>query len=392
LGKIGPKAHERKSGGWEVIYYYSTDDITGKRKKITCYGKTKSEAEEKMEQKLTSLLNGEYTEPSKITVGAWFTQWLEMYARPKVKQSTYVNYRGHIEKRVIPMIGHIRLSKLKVDTLQRFLNEQYEHGNSKHPDEALSAKTVRNIYLMIHSALKQAYKNGLIPKNYAEFVSLPTVTEVEMRVLTRDEHQRLFDEIKVSKERYKIGILICLATGIRVGELAGLQWQDIDFEEKLLKVRRTLGRLPSMDTTKNKTEIVIGTPKSKNGNRDIPIPDFLIDYLKEYRAEREKEKSIAEDAYDNQNFVICNELGCCTEPRTLQDTFQRLIKAAGIENANYHCTRHTFATRAIEAGMDIKTLSIILGHADVSTTLNKYAHVLTEQKRSAMDLVSEFYK
>ncbi len=392
MGNISPKAHQRKSGGWEVVYYYDTDDLTGKRKKITTYGKTKSEAEGKMKQKIIDLLHGNRVEPNKETVGGWFQEWLTLYAKPKVKQSTYVNYRSYIEKRIVPELGHLRLSKLKVDHLQRFLNQVYAHGNFRSPGQPVSPKTIRNLHLMIHSALEQAYKNGLIPKNYAEFVSLPKTTATEMRVLSKQEHQRLIKAIHSSNERWKIGILICLSTGIRAGELCGLQWQDIDFDTQIMKIRRTLGRLATMEDSSQKTELVIGTPKSKNSMRNIPIPDFLVEHLQQYRFAREMEKLDAEDFYDNRGFILCNEVGMPVEPRTLQDVFKRLLKEAEISDANFHSTRHTFATRAIEAGMDVKTLSMILGHADVSTTLNRYAHVLDDQKRAAMALINSFYE
>ena len=159
-----------------------------------------------------------------------------------------------------------------------------------------------------------------------------------------------------------------------------------------MKIRRTLNRLPAMYTSEHKTEVVIGTPKSDKSKREIPLPDFLMPYIDEYHAAREAERKAAGDIYDERGFIICNEIGNPVEPRTMQDTFKRLIKAAGIEDANFHCLRHTFATRALESGVEIKTLSEILGHADVSTTFNKYAHSLPEQKRKAMDAVSKFYK
>ncbi len=244
---------------------------------------------------------------------------------------------------------------------------------------------------MMHTAFKQAYENGLIAKNFLDLVKLPKVVRTEMRVLTLEEHQRLYETIQNSDERYKVGVLLCLATGIRVGELVGLQWRDIDFEARMMRIRRTLNRLPAMDQRERKTEIVIGVPKSDKSPRDIPLPAFLIPHLGEYRAEREREKDLVEEEYDPRGFIICNELGNPVEPRTMQDTFKRLLGAANIKNANFHCTRHTFATRAIENGMEVKTLSEILGHADVSTTLNRYAHSLPEQKRKMMEMMGAFY-
>ncbi|MVB12756.1 Transposase from transposon Tn916 [Caprobacter fermentans] len=248
------------------------------------------------------------------------------------------------------------------------------------------------MYTMFSTALKQAYENSLINRNFVEFVKLPKVTKKEMRILSLSEEQKLLTTIKASDERYKIGILICLCTGIRVGELCGLQWRDIDEVTHVLSIRRTLNRLPAMDQSKRKTELVIGIPKSDKSIRDIPLPSFLIDDLKAYKAQRDKEKVAAGDIYDERGFIICNEIGRPIEPRTMEDVFKRLLISAGVANANFHAMRHTFATRAVESGVDIKTLSELLGHADVSTTLNRYAHSLDEQKRKAMALMEGLYQ
>ena len=383
-------SYQRKDNRWEAQSYYGTDEITGKRKKITKYGATEKEAVGKVRDALAEIKNGTYVEPNKMTVSKWFKEWLEIYAKPNVKQSTYVNYRTHIESRIIPAIGNLKLQRLRVDILQKFFNEQAESGSLIKPGEPLSPKTVRNLYTMMQTALQQAYLNELLPKKYIDSVKIPSAKPKEMRVLTKDEHKRLLCEIQRSDERYRVGILICLGTGIRVGELCGLRWEDFDEENKLLKIRRTLNRLPSMDKSKGKTEIVIDSPKSDKSIRNIPLPTYVIESIKGHRERCNKEKVLAGTAYYDSKHIICNELGHYVEPRTIQDTFKRMAKAAGIENVSMHCLRHTFATRAVESGVDIKTLSVILGHADATITINRYAHALEEQKRLAMDKISLF--
>lgn len=278
-----------------------------------------------------------------------------------------------------------------MDLFQKFFNEKAENGRLDGKG-GLSEKTLRNMYTMLSTSLKQAYENSLIKKNFVELVKLPKVTKKEMRVLTLSEEQKLLNAIKASEERYKIGVLICLCTGIRVGELCGLQWQDIDEVNHVLSIRRTLNRLPTMDKSKGKTELVIGTPKSDKSIRNIPLPMFLIDNIREYKVQRDAEKAVAGDIYDKRGFIICNEIGQPVEPRTMEDVFKRLLVSADVSKANFHALRHTFATRAVESGVDIKTLSELLGHADVSTTLNRYAHSLDEQKRKAMSLMAGLYK
>ena len=173
----------------------------------------------------------------------------------------------------------------------------------------LSEKTLRNMYTMLSTALKQAYENGLLNKNLAELVKLPKVVKKEMRVLSLSEQKELISVLKISQERYKIGVLICLSTGMRIGELCGLQWRDLNGTTNVLSIRRTLNRLPTIDKKKGKTEIVIDTPKSDKSIRDIPLPPFLVVELVAYKGLREKEKAAAAEIYDNRGFIICNELG-----------------------------------------------------------------------------------
>jgi len=390
MPKKGINIYHRKDGRWEGTYYHDINPQTGKRKKLSRYGQTEKEAKEKLLTAMSEMKSGTYIEKNKLTLEGWLIQWLEVYAKPKVKQSTYVSYDTYINKHIIPEIGKIKLVDLRVDMLQQFFNKKATMGRLDGKG-GLSEKTLRNLYTMLSTALKQAYENSLINKNLAELVKLPKVMRTEMRVLSLSEQQKLIEALKTSEERYKIGILICLSTGIRIGELCGLQWQDINEITHVLSIRRTLNRLPTIDKTKGKTELVIDTPKSQKSVRDIPLPAFLIDELNIYKQLREEEKAAAADIYDKRGFILCNEIGAPVEPRMMQDVFKRVLKVAGIEDANFHALRHTFATRAVEMGMDIKTLSELLGHADVSTTLNKYAHSMDEQKRKAMNLMAGLY-
>lgn len=243
---------------------------------------------------------------------------------------------------------------------------------------------------MIHSALKQAYKNGLVNKNVSELLTLPKQKGKEMRVLSLNEQKAL--QTAVQGERLGIGIIISLYTGIRLGELLGLKFDDIDFEAETITIRRTLNRLKVFDNPDKKTDIVIGEPKSIKAKRIIPLQDFLIPLLKTHRIKILTERMKVLNMYKNDGFVICNEFGGYIEPRTYQDFFKRMLKKAGIENTNFHTLRHTFATRALETGFDVKVLADILGHADASTTLNKYAHALPDHKKTSMEKLSCLYE
>lgn len=383
---------QRSNGTWMARKYLGRDLLTGKRKSIVRYGKTAAEATAKLEQALAELHTGTYVEQRNITVGQWFPDWLEKYCKPKLKQSTFNSYRSYVDKRIVPIMGHIRLLDLSVDICQRFLNDQLAHGNLR-DGGPLSPKTIRNLYLCMHAAMEQAVKNELVVKNQMKGVVLPRLEEVEMRVLTKQEYVAMVKAAQESEERYALGVLLSLKTGMCIGEICGLRWKDIDVHERTIHIRQTLQRQEKLEHEEGeaKTEIVIGPPKSKKSRRDIPLQESLIPFLREQRKRQKEDALAAEDAYQNKGYVLMNEMGCYIEPRTLQDTFQRLRKKAGVDEANFHSLRHTFATRAIENHMDVKTLSEILGHEDVSTTMNRYAHSLDEHKRKAMQRMDQLY-
>ena len=310
-----------------------------------------------------------------MTLAAFLTEWFEVYSRPNVKESTAVAYECYIRRHIVPVLGDYRMCDLNLLVLQRFFNEK---------SQQLSPKSVSNIRMMLHSVFKHALFLDLIPKNYIEFVKIPTVRPKEMEVFTLEEQQRLINTILHTDERFAFGVFLCLTTGIRVGEMCGLQWQHIDTKKKMLKIRQTVQRILNLDYdgTNKKTQLVIGTPKTIFSQRDIPLTDDLITLLSEHR---EKVMRINGKRFgDPEQFIISKNLNTPLEPPTMQDTFKRLLRDAGMKETNFHTLRHTFATRALEAGVDFKTLSILLGHADINITMNRYAHVLQEPKIAAM--------
>lgn len=384
---------QRKDGRWEGLY-----TVNYKRKSV--YGKTQEDIRKKLNKILNEIDTGMYTEKSNITLSAWLDEWLEVYAKPSIRISTYGSYEGFIRNHIKPEIGKIKLTSLRPDMLQKFFNQKLISGRcDKVIDNktkklvskkgGLSEKTIKNMYNMVHSALKQAHKNGLVYRNVSELITLPKQRKNEMHVLTLDEQRALQNAIQ--GERLGVGILLSLFTGIRLGELLGLKFQDIDFETKTISIRRTLNRLKVFDNPHKKTEIVIGEPKTANAQRVIPLQDFLIPILKEHKLNIIRERLKVANLYKNNDFVICNEFGKYIEPRTYQDFFKKMLKRAEVNNTNFHTLRHTFATRALENGFDVKVLADILGHADASTTLNKYAHALPDHKKNSMEKLSCLY-
>lgn len=321
---------------------------------------------------------------SEMTVAEWLNYWYNTYALRTIKQSTAVSYRGYINRHLIPVIGDIHVSDLNGNILQEFFNERYDNGNTR--GGGLSAKSVHNLYLMLHKALDKACDVDIIRKNYVDCVELPKLIKPETNVLTVAEQHKLIMELKGTEEILGFGVTIALYTGMRLGEVLGLRWCDIDMCNDMIYVRRTVNRLPTLNG-KTKTEIVIGTPKSQASIRNIPFTDCLKN---EFVMQKEKNKALMGNRKPSEDdYVLQLRVGHPVEPKTMQMVFKRILRDAHIRDVNFHALRHTFATRAIECGMDVKTLSAILGHADVTTTLNRYAHTLDEHKRNAIATLME---
>lgn len=371
---------QRKDGLYEVRITSRPDPSTGRKKRVSRYAKTREEA-----LRIRSELQLQYGSgaavPTSLTLGEWLPHWLELYARPSVRHSTYVSYEGYVRKHLVPALGALPLDKLIPADLQRLYLQKLQQDH-------LSPKTIANLHACLHRALQQAVKEQLILSNPCDAVDLPRKDAAEISVLTREQQAQLMQESY--RHRYGVFIRLALSTGMRIGEIVGLRWSDVDLNNRILFVRSTLNRLPTVDG-ESKTQLFVGTPKTKNGRRSIPLFDAIILDFWDWRKVQEADAQLARCAYENTGYVVTNEFGRPIEPRTFRDHYIRILKAAGLPHLTFHALRHTFATRAIEQGMDVKALSKILGHASVGFTLDTYAHLLDDHKRESMLLMQELY-
>ena len=297
--------------------------------------------------------------------------WLDKYAKLSIKPRSYNKYEAFITLHINPILGDIPITEITSNMLQDFILQKLENGNLK-TNKPLSVNTVFGIVSVLKQAFKLALTLDLIPKDPTVAIKLPQPQEKEIQALTRDEQKRIEEYcLKQTKNNY-IGIIICLYTGIRLGELLALTWDDIDFEKKFLYIKKTAYKIK----INGKNQMVIDKPKTKKSNRIIPLPDKLLTLL-----QLSKNKS-------NSDYILSTKTNNMVDIRSYQRTFESILNKCGIKHYNFHCLRHTFATRALELGMDIKTLSEILGHTNVAITLNRYAHSLLEYKILEMNKIS----
>lgn len=375
---------QRADGRWEVRITLGTDFSTGEPKRISKYAATHEDAV-KLLHELSFLRDTSPKNFQTITLGEWLDLCLSVYMKHSLKQSTYLSYESYIRVHFKPALGAIPLQDLTPRLLQQYYNYKAETG--------LSPKTIINLNLFLHKALSYAVSEGYIQTNPAASINLSRGQKPQTEILTRDEQIRLMQGSY--QHRYGVFIRLVLFTGLRIGELLGTRWEDIDFHSGILHVRRTLNRLNKVKKSiipgEAKTEIVIQTPKSQNSIRSIPLLPSIIADLQNWRSVQQQDRALAGDAYRESGFIVTNELGGFIEPRTFKDYYNQILELSGLRHFTFHALRHTFASRAMEQGMDPKTLSIILGHYSVSFTLDTYAHVLDDHKREGMSLMDELY-
>ena len=238
----------------------------------------------------------------------------------------------------------------------------------------------------------QAVKNHLLHENLIEGIRLPKAAKAEMRVLSREEQRRLMTTARLAPEPAAFGIIFDMFTGLRLGELCGLRWENVDMDSRSFLICETRNRLPNHDDSIAASTTVKTTPTTKtdNSRRRVFIMDELFHDFEMYRS---IQMSIKEQdySYNPEGYVFCQENGSPYEPRTYQDLFKRCVRQAGIPDANFHSLRHTFATRSLEQGMDAVTLSRLLGHANPSITLDKYGHALDDHKRISVAKLGDIY-
>ena len=361
MPRHGELVYKRKDGRWEARY---VKEVTIEGKKIygSVYAKSYREVKERQKEAAIKPLIPSSHHGYK-TIEDIMDEWLKANQN-QLKPASFQKYQGLADNHIIPYMGRVQIRFLTRQYIIDFTDAKLQNG--KVDGGPLSRKTVNDILIVLKMALNYAAEEYdlQIPR-----INLLKEKKKEADVLSISDQQKLVRYLLEDMDKFKFGILLSLYTGMRIGELCALQWEDIG--EDYITVNKTLQRLKDGH---GKTCIVIAEPKSESSIRVIPIFTMLRPFINDFR----KESGYVLQ-YQNIEFM---------EPRLMQFHFQRIIKKIGLENTNFHTLRHTFATRCIEAGFDVKTLSEILGHSDVKTTLNRYVHSSYHLKQVNMEKLS----
>ena len=364
MSRRGENIYLRKDGLYEARYIKEID-VLGKKKYGSVYSRSYREVKAKRQDALDDLLlNQKPISIRNMTISELTEEWLYIN-KSRLKLSTYQRYCGLYKKHIKDNIGGIRIIFFSAISVREFALKLESLG--------LRAQSANSVLIFLHSVLKYGHQQYNLPLPVFKYFQ---PEQTEMRVFSREEQKRLVEYLKHDMDIYKLGIIIALYTGIRIGELCALRWGDI--AENCIKVNRTMQRLQKKDG--KGTEVVVGPPKTKKSIRTIPILSSLRDLIEEFNGSREA-----------QSYILGTSYKPIVEPRVMQYKFQQHLKEIKIEGASFHTLRHTFATRAVEAGIDIKALSELLGHSNVQTTLNRYVHSSLSHKRDNVEKLRPFF-
>lgn len=358
MPRRGESIYKRKDGRWEARY---VKEITadGKKKYGSVYADSYRAVKEKQQYQIVYFNQHKASNIVK-DVADITSEWLR-HIKMRVKPSSYQKYESLCRNHILLQIGRIKLTQLSRTAIETFAEKCLDSG--------LSVKSVNDVLIVLGLIFEFAEKEYEI--------NTPKITAIreerkEARVLTVDEQNRLIAYLTANMNIYYFGMLLSLTTGMRIGELCALRWEDIT--EQSISITKTMQRLKD---DSGGTQIVIGSPKSNSSKRIIPLPETVMPFIKKYRKD--------------EGYILSTSRCIHAEPRILQQKFKAVTDKCHLENVTFYTLRHTFATRCVEAGFDIKTLSEILGHTDVKTTLNRYVHSSFELKQINMNkLINTF--
>ena len=369
MPRTGKNIYKRKDGRWEGRYI--KEHVDGRARYGTVYArsyrdvKVKLEEAKRMQRKRPVALAGKVRDISYC--------WLSEMSLT-LKESSKNKYEDILYHYILPEFGTAELSEIGNQCVIDFANTLLSRGGAN--NQGLSPSTVSQILSVLNGIRIYALRRDYTVKFSLACISLKQ-EKTDIRIFSLEEEKRLVSYLMEHMDFSAVGILICLFTGIRLGELCAMKWDDINLTERRMHVNKTMQRLRIANTNGVRTEVKIQEPKSTSSIRTIPLPEMLMKILEEF--------------YHPGTFLLTGENSRYVEPRTMQNRFKKILMSCEIPDANFHATRHTFATRCIELGFDIKSLSEILGHAGVTITMNRYVHPSMALKTENMERFSNLF-
>lgn len=374
------KGHIRKRGSkWAFVVDIGKDPVTGKRKQKWFSGyRTKREAEKAMAEKIAEISRGDYVEPARTPLRDLVIDWLELNIKHRSSIKTYDLYRYLIHNFIIPHLGEIPLDKLSPMQIQKFYNKLL-NMDKKLGKGKVSSTTVNKVHNVLRASLEWGVKMKVIPSNAAKRVDPPKENRTPVNVWTKEEAAAFLEASK--GHRFYPLFYVALSTGMRIGELLGLKWEDIDWEHQVIRVKRTLGRTSAGFIVKEQ-------PKTSSGRRSIYITTNTINVLKKHRRKQLQESLML--GITSPEFVFLNTKGKFYDLTSIHRVFRKLIKKAGVPKIRLHDLRHTHATFLLQEGIHPKIVSERLGHGNVSITLDIYSHVIPSMQKEAAKAFQSF--
>ena len=358
--------YQRADGRWVGSVTIGYED--GKQKRKSFYGKTRKEVKEKLTTAVADQQRGlPVAFDERLTLGTFLDEWLEHSVKPSVRPSTYKSYSGLVRLHLKPVLGHHRLTKLEPQHVQRFMNRKLKSG--------LSPRTVDYCRAVLRRALNQALRWGHVPRNVATLVDPPRAKRPEIQPLTPDEARALLDA--VAGDRLEALYAVALAVGLRKGEALGLRWDDVDLEAGTLSVRKQLQRVDG------KLQLV--DLKTDRSRRTITLPSISVDALRRHRVRQLEERLVAGRRWSDSGLVFTTTIGTPIDARNLSRWFHEHRERAGIRRVRFHDLRHTCATLLLVQGVHPRVVMDILGHSQISLTLDTYSHVIPSLQAEAAE-------
>ena len=368
--------YKREDGRWCAAYY----DKNFKRHYL--YGKTQSAVKKRLKEKMAELEKENDEIENEKTLQEWVAEYLETYKKNEIKESTFGTYMLYYRKHILNSdIGKCMLSELTLDRMQLFYNSKVNEG--------YNSKTVRHIHSIINSSLEMAVRLHMIRENCNAYVSIPRKKKYETVPLTSDEVHTILTEAS-DEEIYPI-VLLGMLCGMRKGEIMGLKWSEVDFDNRVIMVKASLCKVMSDSPNEQghyATELKILDPKNKSSIRTIPMMNEVYEALKRHKRNQEVHKAKIGSAYFDQNLVFTDELGGFLPDRQFADDFHKFLDKYHIQRVRFHDLRHTFASLLIKENVSLRVIQDLLGHSSITTSMDIYGHISEDEKVDAVATIS----